>query len=135
MEVDVRAWCRKNIPNFIDKLRKIRADTKCNLEESFTKLYEQEFSKMEYKIPEIIVRAAILKNDIVHVGLEGDRHHNILINAKGALKGIGFDGRLPVQGFITSRGNFVNREIAAEIAFNAGQIKEEKRELYSEDLW
>ena len=40
-----------------------------------------------------------------------------------------------VQGFITSDNRFVDREEAAEIAFNAGQISSPKKELYSEDLY
>ena len=39
------------------------------------------------------------------------------------------------QGFIDNRQNFFNREIAAEIAFEAGQITKEYPELYSEDLY
>lgn len=39
------------------------------------------------------------------------------------------------QGFITSDNCFVTRERAAEIAFKAGQIKEVKHKLFSEDLY
>lgn len=38
-------------------------------------------------------------------------------------------------GFITSKGRYVNRREAAEIAYNAGQINEKKSFLYSEDLY
>jgi hypothetical protein len=40
-----------------------------------------------------------------------------------------------VQGFLTSDNRFVNREEGAVIAFNAGQIKEQKKRLFSEDLY
>lgn len=40
-----------------------------------------------------------------------------------------------IQGFLTSRNRFVDREEAAELAFQNGQIAEEKLRLYSEDLW
>ena len=40
-----------------------------------------------------------------------------------------------VQGFLTSDNRFVDREEGAIIAFNAGQIKEEKKRLFSEDLY
>lgn len=42
------------------------------------------------------------------------------------------------QGFLTSRGRFVGRREAAQIAVTAGQIEVENLrsgELYSEDLW
>ena len=36
---------------------------------------------------------------------------------------------------MTSMGRFVNREEAAEIAYNCGQITEEKVALFSEDVF
>lgn len=39
------------------------------------------------------------------------------------------------QGFMTSTGRFVNRKEAAEIAYNCGQITEEKVSLFSEDIF
>lgn len=39
------------------------------------------------------------------------------------------------QGFITEEGKFVDRQEAARIAFEAGQISQPKEELYSEDLY
>ena len=48
-----------------------------------------------------------------------------------------FKGR-ECQGFIAYDGEyewFVKRNEAARIAFAAGQIKEEKSELFTEDLW
>lgn len=39
------------------------------------------------------------------------------------------------QGFLTSRNRFVDREEAAKIAFERGQIPEPKKTLYSEDVW
>jgi hypothetical protein len=39
------------------------------------------------------------------------------------------------QGFVTSAGNFVTREEAAELAYCAGQITERKPTLFSEDVW
>lgn len=40
-----------------------------------------------------------------------------------------------VQGFLTNTNRFVDRKEGAEIAFNANQIKEQKKTLYSEDLY
>lgn len=39
------------------------------------------------------------------------------------------------QGFVTSTGRFVSREVAAQIAFAAGQVSRKKRALFSEDVW
>jgi hypothetical protein len=39
------------------------------------------------------------------------------------------------QGFLTNKNRFVDREEAAEIAFNSGQTKEKKNYLFSEDVW
>lgn len=39
------------------------------------------------------------------------------------------------QGFITSRGRYVNREEAAEIAYNSGQIETKLKRLFSEDVF
>jgi hypothetical protein len=39
------------------------------------------------------------------------------------------------QGFMTSRGRFVNRRDAAKIAFETGQVKHKIDILFSEDLW
>jgi|AntRauMFilla1563_2_1112583.scaffolds.fasta_scaffold182457_2 hypothetical protein len=40
-----------------------------------------------------------------------------------------------IEGFITSKNNFVTRERAAEIAFDGGQIKTLVIALYSQDLY
>lgn len=40
-----------------------------------------------------------------------------------------------VQGFLTDKNRFVDREEGAEIAFYANQIPEQKNTLFSEDLW
>ncbi len=40
-----------------------------------------------------------------------------------------------VQGFLTVRGNFVDRKEGAKIALEAGQIKQKTEILFSEDLY
>jgi len=40
-----------------------------------------------------------------------------------------------IQGFLTSKNRFVDREEAAKIAFEQGQIKNELNRLHSEDLY
>ena len=39
------------------------------------------------------------------------------------------------QGFLTNKNRFVSREEAAAIAFLSGQTKDEKKYLFSEDVW
>ena len=39
------------------------------------------------------------------------------------------------QGFLTSENRFIDRVEAVEVALQSGQIKERKKELFSEDLW
>lgn len=60
----------------------------------------------------------------------GKRHGDIFAKARppGSLK-------YGEQGFITDKGKFVDREEAARIAFECGQISEKKKELFSEDLY
>ena len=40
-----------------------------------------------------------------------------------------------IQGFITSSGQFVARELAGLIAWQAGQTEKCHKQLYSEDVW
>lgn len=70
----------------------------------------------------------------------GRRHHNcISIFAK--MVGFPYDDnghalmRTERQGFLTNTDRFVEREEAAQIAFEAGQIKQHKIVLFSEDLY
>ena len=62
----------------------------------------------------------------------GHRHNNILWQGKHV-------SRNPYhQGFLTNRGRFVSREVAAIIAIEAGQITElqfSDKDLFSEDLY
>lgn len=64
----------------------------------------------------------------------GYRHCNIIpqIHIAGFLPQDSFP---KIQGFLTKDGKFVNRKDAANLAFTAGQISEEKNELFSEDLY
>lgn len=43
--------------------------------------------------------------------------------------------RRDMDGFLTEDGTFLNREEAAQYAYEHGQINEELDLLYSEDLW
>lgn len=66
----------------------------------------------------------------------GFRHHNI-VGALSTNNKHRNDGKeyKTIQGFITSCGRFVTREDAALIAYNSGQIKEQVKRLFSEDLY
>lgn len=76
-----------------------------------------------------IVQAAIIYKDKLYVG---HRHHNIIGDIHEETGDFNIFGE---QGFITNFGFFVNRKLGAEIAFRAGQIKEPKKILFSEDLY
>ena len=64
----------------------------------------------------------------------GRRHHNIIntLGQKFFFRTVENDN---IQGFITNLNRFVDRKEAAQIAYNCGQIKSPKKELFSEDLY
>ena len=64
----------------------------------------------------------------------GHRHHQI-IELYFSMTGKKTTEQGCCQGFLTADNRFVTREIAAQIAFDAGQIKEKKHKLFSEDLY
>lgn len=66
-------------------------------------------------------------NDICNIEL-GMRHHDIFHRFPNELNE-------SEQGFYTSKGRYVNRKEAAEIAYAAGQIKMPVDKLFSEDLY
>ena len=72
-------------------------------------------------------------NDILNVEL-GYRHHDIFrrFNVEDDNT---VDTGMYAQGFFTSKGRWVNRKEAAEIAYKAGQTDEPIRMLTSEDLY
>jgi hypothetical protein len=79
----------------------------------------------------MITASAIRKNGIIYTG---KRHHLIMhspLRPKGFLK-------FGEQGFITDKGEFLDREAAAKHAISSGQITNLKyslHDLFSEDLW
>jgi hypothetical protein len=70
----------------------------------------------------------------------GMRHHNC-ITTFSMIVGFPYDEngmnirRTEKQGFLTNANRFVEREEAAQIAFECGQIKQHTISLYSEDLY
>lgn len=61
------------------------------------------------------------------------RHHTLLNAIVNSIEMYGPEQ----QGFLTSRGRYVSREEAKDIAFRSGQCKnpEHHTQLFSEDLW
>lgn len=66
------------------------------------------------------------KDGTIIMGERGARHCQLILHDPK----LG-EGKL---GFVTECGLFVGREAAARIAFKAGQIKQPKQYLFSEDL-
>lgn len=82
-----------------------------------------------------IIAAAIQQGSLIYTLPPPKRHHHIL-HLMADLVGL----PTPIsgeQGFLTSKGHFVVREIAAQIAIAEGQIEKLRwpPDLYSEDLW
>jgi hypothetical protein len=88
-----------------------------------------------YKTPITPMHTVI--NCPIGVVMCGHRHPHII----GQLKSVA--GKRSVtsevgeyeQGFLTNKNRFVSREEAATIAFAAHQIEQEKKQLYSEDIY
>lgn len=62
----------------------------------------------------------------------GWRHPDILYKYGDCIQRQGVNGS---GGFMTSKGRYVTREEAAEIAYACGQIKVPKKRLFSEDIY
>ena len=77
----------------------------------------------------MIKEAAILKDGVIYTG----KRHNEIIEANKSI--LGHFGSDEVQGFVTDCGDFVNRQVAAEIAVYRGQVAKYVQTLYSEDLY
>lgn len=80
---------------------------------------------------ELIHKAAVKVRDYV---LEDYRHQTLQKRVKYHIK----NGAEVVQGFITSSGRFVDREEAAKIALESGQVRElqfSDRLLFTADLY
>jgi len=76
----------------------------------------------------IITAAAILHQGRIWTGR---RHHEILRAIADSTQDWPI---LSEQGFVAEDGRFVGREEAAQLAFEAGQIPEPKKMLFSEDI-
>lgn len=86
---------------------------------------------------EQIAQAAINYDGKVWAVEVPGRHHTI---ARTRFETLGPDYHLEgraIQGFVTTRGRFVDRKEAAQIAIESGQLEKLSwpPDLYSEDLW
>ena len=84
---------------------------------------------------ERIVAAALRKDGMIYSMPIPNRHHNIFYQVA---KTHGEPLAHQDQGFLTSRGLFVDRERARQIAVKSKQLMGEghsPQELFSEDLW
>lgn len=89
------------------------------------------------ELPRSIHSAVNVEEGVVVCGW---RHPNIIstVMALSGKRTVTFGERAAgqhVQGFLTSDGHFVDREEAAEIAYNAGQTEQKLKRLFSEDLY
>lgn len=74
----------------------------------------------------------------IHTGfvISGHRHHNCLATASALINDHDYYKTIRrVQGFLTSDNQFVDREVAAEIAIFAGQTDKPIERLFSENLY
>lgn len=86
-----------------------------------------------------IVSAALKLGELIISAPPPARHHT-LINGLGSATGVPRLTNMDDQGFLTSKGCFVDRVEAKRIAIASGQLNPEScvvrgDELYSEDLW
>lgn len=66
----------------------------------------------------------------------GDIIHRFNVSAKGKILKRPIVSKSPkAQGFMTSKGRFVDRKEAGKIAFECGQIDKENDYLFSEDIY
>lgn len=89
---------------------------------------------------ETIVSAALLVNGEVWSLPRPARHHVLIEAWCSSHWRDGSKARIPndhIQGFVTSRGRFVDREAARELAIKSGQIEVSlvHKKLTTEDLW
>lgn len=85
--------------------------------------------------PERIVAPAVQdRTGKIHTG--GAMHMNVLLNAMAAGHKFDPEGSDTVDGFVTSKGRFVDRDEAAKVAAAASQIPQDRKNkvLMSEDL-
>lgn len=75
------------------------------------------------------------KNIISGIVVCGRRHHNCYITL-ASLLGDNYDVKLTHnQGFVTSKDRYLERKEAAQLAFECGQITEQSKTIFSEELW
>lgn len=88
-----------------------------------------------------IEREHLPKNIDTGIVVCGRRHHNCFMTVAYIENSTlsdpipNFRNEATVQGFLTNTDRFVDREEAADIAYEAGQMNQEVGTLFSEHLW
>lgn len=84
-----------------------------------------------------VVRAHPPRNLTTGITMSGWRHYNCFVLLSAAFPDheyCRYSDKV-VQGFLTSKGNFLDRQEAGALAFTSGQILEPITRLFSEDVW
>jgi len=76
-----------------------------------------------------------IKEAAILVGTVYTGHNHAEVFRKIREAGIKVNKANNIQGFVTDDGSFTCRHIAAQVALDAGQIKNKQDILFSEDLW
>lgn len=82
--------------------------------------------------PERILHAAVKSKD-GSLTFFGKCHADCFY--KGQAMGVRMSSKAIDQGFLSNKGNYHSRDMAAKIAFEQGQIDKPASFLFSEDLW
>lgn len=77
----------------------------------------------------MITRVALKRGNDVFVGEQGWRHDKVI------LANLTDDHKNDIVGFVTDKGEFLNRKQAGRHAFECGQIEALTDCLLSEDVW
>lgn len=139
-EGKLQAWCEKRNPicydikslwEFMEKLK-----DGYEVEKEYILCSATWYKELPLVKPEVLqMRGFAPYNVNEGVVLCGWRHANCLYQ-KVAITGLADSASgKHVQGFLTNKNRFVNREEGGKIAYAAGQTKELKKTLYSEDLY
>lgn len=96
-------------------------------------IWYKEFKLVKNDIPSSLVRPRNCDRGIVFCG---HRHPQCLYQMVGITGKPQHEAGEEIQGFLTSKNRFVDREEAAQIHVqNGGELHYSSRELYSEDIY
>ncbi len=95
------------------------------------------YKELELKNPDILKPRGFLPVNVdCGIVLSGHRHHNCLYQMVAIYDMPAYKAGKHIEGFLTNKNRFVDREEGAMIFIdNGGQLEFSKRLLYSEDLY